>query len=556
MLTFLQIQNYAIIEALDLDFATGFTCITGETGAGKSIMVGALGLLTGQRADTSAIRSDCKKAELIAEFELAPGNAALEWLRERELDDGSLCLLRRIIADSGRSRAWINGSAVSLQQLAELGALLVEIHGQNEHLRLLKPRAQMDLLDQALANSEVLAEVNSAHADWRNTQDQMASLLAEAPLDANDVELLEFHLRELEPWIEDSARFTQIESEHRMLSRSDEFQHGLNQGLDMLDNDEGISATVSRITQLLEPMQELDQDIASALTLLKEAQINCEEARIALASACEKVTPNPEKLADLDRRLVTLHDLARKHRSEPENLVNVMERLNERLKRSADRDQQLEHLGARAAEQLNRYRKAAKLLTAARSKEALRLSADVSKLMQQLGLEGGSLDIKVESNAESEPSSRGDDRIAFYVTTNAAQDAAPLGKIASGGELSRISLAIKVASKQQSSRVTQVFDEVDAGIGGETAASVGALIQSLSVDGQSLCVTHLAQVAVFADQQIVVRKSGSEAQTSVETRLISADQRIDEIARMLGGKLSEQGRAHASELLEAATVRH
>ncbi|MBT8059078.1 MAG: DNA repair protein RecN [Gammaproteobacteria bacterium] len=557
MLSFLQIRNYTIVESLDLDFASGFTCITGETGAGKSILVGALGLLCGNRADSSAIRSGASRAELGAGFELAAGSAALAWLQDRELDDGSTCLLRRTLNDNGRSRGWINGTAVTLQQLAELGEHLVEIHGQNEHLLLVRRDEAFRLLDASGGYAKPLNAVERAYRAWSALEEERQSLLDESPLDPGERDLFEYQVRELQDGLLSAEEFRAVEQAHRKQSRGADIIAALETAAAALRSDVGGAAgEVFRAAESLEPFGELDKEIAAAAALLREAAINCDEAHRSILDAQSRIDLDPEALARLEQQLASQHDLARKHRVEPEQLEEVLERLERRIENAGSLEQRLAELEEQREAALQAYRKAAHTLHARRTKRAATLSAAVTELMQQLGMEGGRFEIALSHEPEGAPSPRGDDRIELRVAANRGSSPGPLRKVASGGELSRISLAVKVAARAGPAAATQVFDEVDAGIGGETAHAVGALLRSLSDGGQALCVTHLAQVAVFADRQIQVLKSSDERETRVETAQLAEQDRVDEIARMLGGKLSEQSRAHASELLATARTRH
>jgi DNA repair protein RecN (Recombination protein N) len=557
MLCFLQIRDYAIVDSLDLDVAAGFTCITGETGAGNSILVGALGLLCGERADTGAIRSGADKAELSADFVLAEGSPALDWLRAAELDSGETCLLRRLISDSGRSRAWINGTAVTLQQLAELGNLLVEIHGQNEHIRLVRSEEQFRLLDGYGDHDAELQRVESAFGAWRTLEAERCALLEEKPLDAGEVDLLHYQVRELERDMLPAARFVELEAEHRVQARGGVVLEALENAVSALDSEpSGAGRALHRAAEQLARHADLDHDISAAAALLHEAVINCDEALGSIQAAQSRLELSPERLAGLERQLGLQHDLARKHRVDPENLSQVLAQLQARLERVGSLEQRLNEVD-RALEQAGTtYREAAAALHACRAARAEVLSGAVTELLQELGMPGGCFDFQVRLDSGLPPSARGSDRLDLCVSANPGTPPGPLRKIASGGELSRISLAIKVASKAGTGAVTQVFDEVDAGIGGETANAVGALLRSLAARGQALCVTHLAQVAVFADQQVQVQKTSDDAQTRVHTSLLEETERIDEIARMLGGRLSAQSRAHAAELLATATTQH
>ncbi len=557
MLRYLQIRDFAIVAALDLEFSGGFTAITGETGAGKSILVDALGLLKGNRADTATIRAGATKAELNAEFELAEGSRALAWLRDAELDIGTGCLLRRLISDNGRSRAWINGSSVTLQQLAELGDLLIEIHGQNEHIRLVRSEEQFRLLDGSHTHDQELKAVNSQHLAWSHLELEKQTLLGESPLDAGEAELLQYQVRELELSLLSLGEFQMLETEHRRLAQGSEIIAALQFAQDSLTTEQsGIGDTLHAAISRLQEYASIDPDINEAVQLLSEAAINCEEARGSLQAALSRMDLSPERLAEVEQKLSAQHDLARKHRVEPEQLAAVLHNLEQRLQRAGSIDQRLTDIEPRLDQALQDYRKAAQELHQARLSRASFLATAVSGLMQELGMEGGRFEFNVQFTQDAAPKSRGNDRLELRVSANPGIPPGPLRKIASGGELSRISLAIKVASKTGDPTQTQVFDEVDAGIGGDTANAVGALLRSLSVAGQALCVTHLAQVAVCADHQFQVQKTFEDQETRVKTCLLAEKERVDEIARMLGGRLSEQSRAHATELLATAATHH
>ncbi|HLF30563.1 MAG TPA: DNA repair protein RecN [Xanthomonadales bacterium] len=557
MLSLLQIRNFAIVEALDLELKPGFSAITGETGAGKSILVDALGLLLGGRADSGAIRGGGDKAELTAEFELEPGSEALDWLRQAELQDGDSCLLRRVISDSGRSRAWINGTAVTLSQLQELGECLVEIHGQNEHVRLLQAAEQFRLLDADPTCSRELENVAARYAEWRAVEQAIAELDREAPLSAGELDFLRYQIDELEGVALKPEVYGELDAEHQLLARGGDIVASLQSTLAVLEADQtGIGVLLHQSVARLARYKELDREVANAVRILEEAAINCEEARTSLQAALSRIDLSPERFEELERSMSRLHDLARKHRAEPAGLLGVLERLRERHELAGTQQERLQTLREQRASLLGDYRAAAGKLHAARQIRAAALSRSVSELLPLLGMEGGVFELQLERDPDASPSRRGDNRLELLVSTNPGMPPDSLRKVASGGELSRISLAIKVASSAGRNAPTQVFDEVDAGIGGETANSVGRLLQSVARGGQALCVTHLAQVAVCADQQFRVLKNSTELTTQVETNLLSERERVDEIARMLGGRLSEQSRAHARELLSSALTRH
>jgi DNA repair protein RecN (Recombination protein N) len=386
MLQFLQIRDYTIVDSLELDFADGFTCITGETGAGKSILVGALGLLCGNRADTGDIRQGAEKAELVAEFQLDESDPALSWLRETELDQDSDCLLRRVIHVNGRSRAWINGTAVTLQQLADLGELLVEIHGQNEHLRLIRTKEQFRLLDGAGSHEKERIEVRDRYFAWHELEMEKQALLGQSPLDAGDLDLLKYQVSELESGILTADEFSRLEKEHRKLAHGSEIVAALEFALQSLQSDQsGVSGELHRTARELEQHASLDNDIATAAALLNEAAINCDEAGATVQNALSRMDLSPERLAELERQLGAQHDLARKHRVEPEQLEQVLEQLLKRLELAGSQEKRLAGIDAELESTLHAYRRAAQSLYARRQACAADLSAGVTELMQHPG---------------------------------------------------------------------------------------------------------------------------------------------------------------------------
>jgi len=564
MLSLLQIRNFAIVESLELEWSAGFTAITGETGAGKSIVVDALALLLGGRGDSSAIRAGSDKAELTAEFDLQGNAQALAWLDAAGIGGGEVCLLRRVITDNGRSRAWINGTAVTLTQLQELGEHLVEIHGQNQHIRLTQTREQFRLLDSANPAGTDLAcalrAVADHHTRWKETDQALQALQQQRALSPGDLDLLHYQIEELEQFALGAEALAALESEHHLLAHGSDVNSGLQAALDLLEADEtGVVQQVHQALQRLQPHAALNRDMANAAKALQEASINCEEARLSLQAAMSRMDLSPQRLAELDATLARLYDLARKHRVEARQLGEVLVELKSRYATAANLDQRRRELSKTCAEHLQRYRQASQQLSLARQERAAQLSSSVTELMQLLGMAGGCFDIRISHDPTAKPSPRGDDRLEFLVSANPGIAPGPLRKIASGGELSRISLALKVAAAQGQTAPTQIFDEVDAGIGGAAANAVGRLLQRVSgaplggsdsaAASQALCVTHLAQVAVYAEQQFRVVKRADDNHTTVDVHRLRADERVDEIARMLGGTLTDQSRAHARQLL-------
>jgi DNA repair protein RecN (Recombination protein N) len=553
MLSHLTIKDFAIIPSLALDFQGGFTAITGETGAGKSILVDALGLLLGDRSDSSWVRQGADRAELTAEFQLGENPLARRWLADAGLESDDQCLLRRAIASSGRSRAWINGTPVTLQQLGDLGNLLVEIHGQNEHVLLTRPEQQFLLLDGSGHYTGQLQSVREFFMQWKTLQDEFDQLERQSGISPAELDYLKFQLQELEAHAISATAVRELEQEHRKLAQGGALVEALDFSSEALDGEEhGSNPLIQGVINRLEPYRGLDTSIDESIRMLSEAAINCQEAALGIRSAIERTDLSPERLDAVTNQLGVLGDLGRKHRVAMEELERVRDELAGRLAETENFESRRTEMEVQCASALARYRASAAKLSQARDKHAAKLSKSVSTLMAELGMPGGLLEMRVRFDPDSRPSPRGDDVLELRVSANPGVDPGPLARIASGGELSRISLAIKVAAGRDSPSRTQIFDEVDAGIGGETANAVGHLLQKLAGGSQALCVTHLAQVAVCADQQLQVRKEATDERTAVDTALLADQDRVDEIARMLGGRVSDQSRRHASEMLNAA----
>ncbi|MFT5371367.1 MAG: DNA repair protein RecN (Recombination protein N) [Lysobacterales bacterium] len=555
MLNHLYIKDFAIIPSLELEFQAGFTVITGETGAGKSILVDALGLLLGQRSDSTWVRQGANKAELTAGFSLDDNPAAAQWLAGAGLDTDEQCLLRRIITDSGRSRAWINGSPVTVQQLVDLGHLLVEIHGQNEHIKLTSPSRQFQLLDRSGDFDTQLTQVRDSFVHWKELKSEFQEMEQQSGISPAELEYLKFQFQELKNLAIAGPEVLKLEQEHRKLAKGGALMEALDYSATALDADEsGIHTLLQRVIGRLQPYLELDPSISEVHKMLSEAAVNCQEAALSVRHASENVDLSPERLNQVTSQLSALADLARKHQVPMEDLGGVKDSFSVRLLNSENFASIRDGLQAQCDEALATYRECASSLSAARKNQAGILSAAVTELMSGLGMPGGVLEVHAHHNPQAPPSPLGDNRVEVLVSANPGVDPGPLARIASGGELSRISLAIKVASSGSRSSRTQIFDEVDAGIGGDTANAVGVLMQKLAQGTQALCVTHLAQVAVCADHQIQVRKEAMKDRIAVDTTILIEDERIDEIARMLGGRISDQSRRHASEMLSAARL--
>ncbi|TQV64367.1 MAG: DNA repair protein RecN [Halothiobacillaceae bacterium] len=557
MLRHIHVRNFAIIDAVRLELDGGLTVMTGETGAGKSILVDALGLLLGDRAGAEAIRPGADRAELEALFTLEASPEARRLLADQALDDESCeCVLRRVISREGGSRAFINGRSVNLATLRELGGLLVDIHGQHEHQNLLKPGAQRELLDAFGGHDSLLARVARAYRDWKAIAEKLASLREADETRSQRLELLRFQVSELEALRLEPDEWPALEAEHRRLTHAGRLIELTQQSLQALYEGDGdtLHGGLTQVLTQIEQGQRTDEALKPALELLQQAEILLREGVDQLRDYSRGLDLDPERLAEADARITALHDAARKHRVRPEGLPTLYRQLSDELATLQGEGESLEALEARLAEQAGDYRAAADTLSKARVQSAQGLSSTVTESIRGLGMPHAKFVIAVQLEPDAGFTPHGLDSIEMRVTTNPGQPLQPLGKVASGGELSRISLALRVATAVHGQVATLVFDEVDTGIGGSVAEVVGRLLARLASQRQVLCVTHLPQVAAQGTHHLHVRKEQSTEST--RTELIPLDQgaRIEELARMMGGvEITAQTRGLAKEMLERAT---
>lgn len=555
MLLAVSVRNFAIIDAVSLELGPGLTVLTGETGAGKSILVDALGLVLGDRADASAVRHGADRAEISASFDLAglPGVAA--WLAEQALDADGECVLRRVIGAEGRSRAWINGTATTLQALRELGERLVDIHGQHEHQSLTRPAAQRELLDARLPDPTLAGAVGAAWRNWRMALDERARLEGAGRDREQRLDLLRYQLRELDGFAPVAGEAAELEAEFARLANAGRLAEGAGGALELVYEGEAGAAhdAVARAAELLVNLADIDPRLADAHRLLAEAEIQLGEAAGELRRYLGGLEMDPARLDAVQSRLESLKELARKHQVEPDALparqaslaaeIEELEQAEIRLGRSAER--------LAAAERS--YRRAAMELSAARKAAAAAFSEQVTVLMRQLGMPGGHFAVAVEHDPEGEGAAHGLDQVEFLVSANPGQPPAPVARVASGGELSRISLAIQVAAKSARPVPVMVFDEVDSGVGGGIAEIVGRRLAELGERTQVLCVTHLAQVASQADQHVRVVKLTDGETTRTTLKPLTEAEKVEELARMLGGvEITATTRAHAREMRKRA----
>lgn len=554
MLTHIHVRNLAIVDEIEVELKGGMTTLTGETGAGKSILVDALGLVLGDRADSAVIRHGSERAEISAGFHIQDQPAVIAWLASQELDRDGECQLRRIINLEGRSRGYINGQAVAMQSLRELGEQLVDIHGQHEHQSLLRSGMQRQLLDAFAAHQPLLDKLSAIHGDWKSADAELQGLFGDdAERDAR-LDLLRYQQQELQALDLSREDIDGIDEEHARQANAGRLLEASQRGLQQLDRDEG-AAVVSLLGQTLDELgdlSELDKGLQETTQLLGEASVLVQEGIESLRQYADRLDIDPQRLQWLEQRIGTLHDLARKHRCNPRELPAVAERISQELDRIEHAGEYREALQAKLATLEQGYLDTARQLSTKRKKAAKTFAKSITGAMQTLGMSGGVFAVEVRDRADARFSPAGLDDIEFMVSANSGQPARPLSKVASGGELSRISLSIQVISASSETIPTLIFDEVDSGIGGGVAEIVGQKLRELGSDRQVLCVTHLPQVAALAHQQLQVSKLSGKDTTRTRIRPLNDDERIDELARMLGGvKITAQTREHAREMLQS-----
>jgi DNA repair protein RecN (Recombination protein N) len=555
MLQSLYVKDFAIVGAAEIGFAAGMTVVTGETGAGKSLLVDALLLLSGQRADAGVVRHGSERAELVAEFDLADAPAARHWLAGEELDDGNACQVRRVIRSEGASRAWINGHPVTLTQLQALGERLIEIHGQHEHQALLERASQLSLVDAYGNHADALAPVAELAAQWRRADARIRELSGNQD-HAERIALLAHEVEELERHALEPEALDALNETHRRLSSAGQLIQGTSALAELLDSDGefNLMRLAARAQAETARMSEIDPALAGVRYLLDAATIQLGEANLALTRYRDALDLDPERLADADARIARLHELGRRHRMPPAQLHAHAQTLRAELDALRNAGETLRALQRERSEVERAYAAAAGRLSQLRGATAQRLGADVSALMAELGMPGGRFEVQLEGADKATPDAQGLERAEFLVSANPGQPPRALRKVASGGELSRISLAIEVAALGLDEIGTMVFDEVDSGIGGAVAEVVGQKLCRLGGKRQVLCVTHLPQVAAQGHQHLRVSKSSDGANTQIAIESLDPKARRDEIARMLGGiEITRETLAHARQMLERAT---
>ncbi|RUO80417.1 DNA repair protein RecN [Idiomarina tyrosinivorans] len=552
MLTHLHIRNFAVVKAVDIDFNNGMTAVTGETGAGKSIALDALSLCLGTRADAGWVRPGADKSEIIASFAIANESPAMQWLQQQELDDEQECVLRRVVTAEGRSRAWINGTPVPASQLKQLAPMLVHIHGQHEHQALTQEENQLQLLDRYARHPDLLAAVADAYQNWAGIEKEYRKLNQQQSERDALRQLLDYQVEELEQFNLGEGEFEALEEQHKKLANSKTLLEDTLFASNALYDGEHNNAfsLIQQAIKRLNEAAELDPQLNNTVKLLNDAGVSVEEAARELVQYQESLELEPAELETVEQRMTQALALAKKHQVAPQKLVEKHQALAAELDGLANESERLAQLMAQRDSAKQQYREAAKRLSQSRRKAADELSQKIVASMHQLNMTQARFDIQVQHHADATATKRGTDNVEMQVSTNPGQPLQALAKVASGGELSRISLAIQVITSTQETTPTMMFDEVDVGVSGPTAAIVGKLLRQLGETNQVICVTHLPQVAAKAHNQLQVAKSTDGNETLTQVTALNRDDRVIELARLLGGdSITDKTKANAEELL-------
>ncbi|MCG8434264.1 MAG: DNA repair protein RecN [Gammaproteobacteria bacterium] len=554
MLTHIQIRDFAIIEKMELEFDGGLTVLTGETGAGKSILIDALNLVLGDRADADTVRFGAAKAEINAEFDLADRPSVLAWLRENDFDDEQYCSARRVITSEGRSRGYLNGRSVPMQTLRELGEQLVDIHGQHAHQSLLRRPEQLNLLDNYGKHAELQTKVREVFKFWEEKRQALDKLYAAQTDRSARLDLLRYQVRELIELDFKAGESAELEKEHKRFIHAGRLLEGVQLALaSSYDNDQQSAySLLSQAVNVLQDLSELDPELPEILKLFNSALINLQEGAEELRRYTDNLEIDPERRDWVENRISLAQQLARKHHVTVEELPLHLEKLQTELDDLENAGERLDELEQQVAKLSEKYSEAAGKLTRRRKKTAKELSGKVTEAMQELGMPGGEFVIQI-AHDESRFTANGVDAVEMLVSANPGQPVKPLNKVASGGELSRISLAIQVIAAHATEIPTMVFDEVDAGVGGGIAEMIGKRLRSIGKTRQVFCVTHLPQVASQANHHFQVAKQTDGKTTHTQINALDGRSAVEELARMLGGmEVTEATLRHAREMVEKA----
>ena len=555
MLTQLTINNFAIVRQLEIELAKGMSVITGETGAGKSIAIDALGLCLGQRIETSMVREGQERAEICATFFIEPTNPAYQWLQAQELqdpDNPSDCILRRVINADGRSKAFINSTPVSASQLKEIGQYLIHINGQHASQLLLKNDYQLQLVDTFAHHHDLLAQMREDYRTWKNLQTQVKTFQQKVTENEAKKQLLQYQVEELDEFALRPNEYLELEEDQRRLSNSEQLTQLSQSALQLLSENETVSidSMLYRATQYIDELSELDPRYASVQTMLNDALIQVQEATSEVQHLASHIEQDPMLLQEIEQRLGQALQLARKHNVKPEELVEWHQKLKAELTALLDFSESEERLILEEKAAFEKMQHTAKQLHESRCQAAGKLAQQVTHSIKGLAMENAEFFIEVNSDL-TKVTANGADNIVFTLRSNLGQQAQPLAKVASGGELSRISLAIQVLTSDQSAIPTLIFDEVDVGISGKTASVVGKLLRQLGDKCQVLCVTHLPQVACHGHHQFNVEKFTVDDKTETKMTALSQEERVPALARLLGGsEITDLALANAQEMLD------
>jgi len=555
MIVQLSVRQLAVVEDIELELEQGMTSLTGETGAGKSLVVDALGLVLGDRADSKMVRHGSERAEVSASFDISLTPELQQWLIDNELDEEGECNLRRTISKEGRSRAYINGRTVSLTQLRSVSEYTIDIHGQHAHQSLIRPDTQREILDIVADNKALLKQLKTAYKQWFTTKQQLETLKQQNHDQTAHLELLRYQVAELEKYELSEEYIEQLLKEQNRLNHVSQFLSvAESASYQLFDQDpSNVYSTISKLITELEPAADIEPLLTSVSSSLNNILIQLDEANTDLRNYIDSADVDPERLHEVETTVSALHDLARKHQIEIEQLPAHFQALCDELNQISENNESETAISERLANEQKQCLDLCKKISKRRQAAAAPLAKEITQSIQQLAMPAGQIDIRVVANDKKTFSETGYDNVQLLVRTNPGQNLDELGKVASGGELARISLAIQVATAGSRTVPTLVFDEVDVGIGGGVAEIVGKHLRGLAMQRQVICITHLPQVASQAHQQLQVVKTQSSKSTHMEISRLTQQQRIEEIARMLGGvNLTEKTCLHAEEMLMQA----
>ncbi len=556
MLIALTVKNFTLVEHLEVDFSLGMTALTGETGAGKSLVIDALAMALGDRADTDRIRRGAERAEVSAMFDLKIAPRATQWLQNNDFDNNSEeCLLRRLLTSEGRSRGYINGQSATMQQLRDLGEMLIDIHSQHEHQSLLRREVHRHILDDFAGCATMVAETKQLYQQWASIKEQLQQLENSSDELTAQRDLLRFQVEELNQLGLSDGEYTALEQEQQLLANADAILHDSHILLQLCSEAEtfNLQSTLSKALHVLQDMPNKPIPLEEAEKLLGSALIEVEEAGREIQHHLDSFELDPERLQQVEERLSAIYQLARKHRVGPEALEQKHAELNQVLNAINGGEDEINALQHQLELLAANYSTLANALTAKRTSAAKQLASAIEEQFSSLSMIGAKFSVELSPLPDHSFGAHGKETVEFLISTNPGEPVKPLAKIASGGELSRISLAIQVIAAQNSSIPTMIFDEVDVGIGGATAEVVGKLLRKLGDRGQVICVTHQPQVAASAHHHLLVSKMTKQHTTQSHIKPLSETGRTNEIARMLGGStVTDTTLSHAKELLGLA----